>query len=619
MDTTIVNSKNKYKKYLAENSIFYNKRTIAKTDLSVFAIVRRLLREFYELRSKLLFIMFMGLIANVMSAVFPWFSKVLIDKILPQKEISILQIACLGLLIIALISVMLGFVQDYISNVLSGNLGFYLKNRIMKHLQILPLYTIQKLKIGGIISSIQQDSEAVSNLFIETIVSPFNALVMFLIAIISLFIINWKVSILCMVFSAIICWIGYFVFNIMRPFQVALREDNSSISSKISEIFGGIQIVRSFCRENRARRIFGNDIGFLWRKILYGNFIGIFVQKSTWLIFYLIQVSIWLFGGYNVIKGTMSIGDIVVFISFIPWIFNPIFNIMALFSQTQKSIACAERIFKLLEERPDTADNKNMISINSINESIEFHNVSFKYPDGIKALNNVSLNIPKGKVTALVGPSGSGKSTIISLLSRFYNVTEGKILIDNINIRDIKVSAYRKLLSLVLQEPYLFDGTIAQNISFGKQDASFEEIERSAKIAHCHEFILKMEKKYETIVGERGTKLSVGQKQRIALARALITDPQILILDEATSNLDSESEGFIQDALKVVLKNRTCIVIAHRLSTIIDADNIIVLDKGEVIEQGSHSELIMKREKYFNMYNKQIEKVKLSLNYWEIT
>lgn len=534
----------------------------------------------------------------------------MIDSILPRKDINILQVAGITLIIIILIAVVTSFMQDFMCNVLSGNFAFNIKNHIMKHLQNLPIPTIQKMKAGGIASKLQQDCEVMSNLPFEIIISPLNALVMFSVAITSLSLVNWKVSVLCVAFSIIIFFIGFFVFNIMHPFQLTLREHNSTINAKITEIFSGIQIVRCFRRENRVRRLFESEIGFFWRKTLYGNILGIFVQKLTLLIFYLMQISIWFIGGYYIIKGTMSLGDVVVFVSFVPWIFNPIFNIMAFFPQVQKSLACAEKIFELLDEKIDIVDTEDALNIESIKEGIKFHNVSFKYLDGSEVLSNVSFTIPKGKVTAVVGPSGAGKSTITNLLLGFYDVNSGKITIDDTNIKQIKIGAYRKLLSFVPQDTFLFDGTIAENISFGKFDANMEEIEKVAKITHCDEFIIEMKNKYETNVGERGTKLSGGQKQRIALARAIISNPQLLILDEATSNLDSISEGLIQDALNLISQNRTCVVIAHRLSTIINADNIVVLNKGKVIEQGSHSELLRNQGMYFKMYSKQIKKKK---------
>lgn len=486
----------------------------------------------------------------------------------------------------------------------------------MKHLQKLPLMKIQELKVGGIISRLQQDTETMSGLLFEAIVSPFNAGIMLIIALCSLFLISWKVTIIFTAFSFLIGGIGYFIFNIMMPFQKELREDNSKINSQLAEVFGGILVVRSFCKEQTVKREYGYNVGLLWRKTLYGNILGISVNRAVWFVFYLTQIFIWLSGGYSIINSKMSIGDLVVFISFIPFVFNPILNILASFSQLQQSLACADRTFDLLDEKIEVDISGTPFILNDIKRGIEFNDVTFDYPDGTRALKNISIKIPKGKITAFIGPSGGGKTTLINLISRFYEVTEGKITIDDTNIRDICLCNHRKKISLVLQEVFLFDGTIKENISYGNPKVKQNEIEKAAKIANCHDFIQKLKKQYDTEIGERGVRLSCGQKQRIALARALLTNPQILILDEATSNLDSESEALIQKSLKEIFKDRTSIIIAHRLSTILEADNIVVIEEGEVVEQGDFDELMKKKGRFVEMYNNQVKKKELEQNYW---
>ena len=624
MNTKTTSSRQQFRSFIRDNGLFSFKCRKEpdqgpKNGRSLLQIILRLLKEFKEQRKQLLVVIGLGFIVNILAAAFPWAAKYMIDNIIPQKSVSLLVIACIVLMFIGIIDVVLNYFRNYKTNTISGNFSVSIKNRMMRHLHKLPLVRIQELKVGGIISRLQQDTDAMSGLLFEIIVSPLNALVMLIIALSSLFLINWKVSIFCIIFSFCIGGIGYFIFNIMLPFQKLLREDNSDINTQLTEAFNGITVVRSFCKENTIKREYGHGIGLLWRKTLYGNIVGISVNRSIWFVYYLMQTSIWLLGGYSVIHGSMTIGDVVVFISFIPFIFNPIFNIMALFSQIQQSVACAERTFDLLDEEPYIPfATKNKTNIKTIQEGLKFENVSFTYPDGTKALKNISITIPKGRVTALVGSSGGGKTTLTNLVLRFYEVTEGKITIDGINISELNLSNYRKMLSLVLQEVFLFDGTVKDNICFGNSKASQGKVEKVARIAHCHEFIQDLEKKYDTLIGEKGAKLSGGQKQRIALARALLTDPQLLILDEATSNLDSESEDLIQTALKEIYKNRTTLVIAHRLSTILDADNIIVIEDGKVAEQGSYKELLEKDGRFAAMYNKQMKKNKIAQNYWDM-
>jgi ABC-type multidrug transport system fused ATPase/permease subunit len=322
----------------------------------------------------------------------------------------------------------------------------------------------------------------------------------------------------------------------------------------------------------------------------------------------MLTACIWMYGGWLTLQGIMSTGDLIAFTAFTNWLFNPIFTLMASLSNLQVSLACTERVFRLLDEPIAMPDSNEAKDAEHMKEGIVFENVSFSYPDGTQAIDNINLNIPRGKVVALVGSSGSGKTTITNLIMRFYDVTSGTLMLDGQDIRELKLSSYRKLISTVLQDVFLFDGSIRENIAYGYPEASNEEVVSAATIANCHQFIMELDEGYETVVGERGVKLSGGQKQRIALARAIVTNPDILILDEATSALDSESEELIQQALYRIFQNRTSIVVAHRLSTIMDADKIVVFDNGKIIEEGNHEQLINKRGRYFELYTTQMKK-----------
>ncbi|CAL7961855.1 putative multidrug export ATP-binding/permease protein YgaD [Gammaproteobacteria bacterium] len=536
---TNFSSRYKYKSFIKENGLFASKNKVKSSDhknnKSLRLIILRLSKELKEKRFQLVLIIGTGFIINMLAAAFPWTGKYFIDNIIPQKSSILLIASCAALMIIGIVDVGLNTLLDYKINIIGGNFSLFIKNRMMRHLQKLPLIRIQELKVGGVISRLQEDTDTMSGLLFEIIVSPLNAFTMLIIAFASLFLISWKVSIVCVVFSFFVGVVSYFIFNIMQPVQKSLREDNSIIVMQLSEVFSGTTAVRSFCKELSVRRKYGNNIGLLWRKSLYGNVVDIFVNRTLLLIYYCTEIFIWLFGGYSVISGKMTVGEVVVFISFVPYVFNPVFNIIASFSKLQKSLACADRVFGLLDEKIDTVDdNKNAITINKIKDGIKFNNVTFCYPDSTRALENISIKIPKGKVTAIVGPSGSGKTTLINLILRFYKVTDGKITIDDININELNLRSYRKMLGLVLQEPFMFDGTVKENISYGNSKAQQDEIERVAKVANCHEFIQKLKYGYDANIGERGVKLSGGQKQRIALARALLPNPQILILDEAT-------------------------------------------------------------------------------------
>jgi ATP-binding cassette, subfamily B, bacterial len=610
MNDKIISSRKRYLSFIKDNGLFsFNKHTKGyKKAKSLCAVVIRLLKEFKEQRSRLIVVMVVGFVVNIATAIFPWMGKYMIDTIIPQHSTILIIISCAILMIVGTIDVGLNFFRDYTINVLTSSFSVSIKNRIMQHLLKLPLTKIQELKVGGIISRLQQDLDTMSELIFGGIVIPFNAIIMLMIALFSLFLINWKISVLCIIFSFCIGIVDWFIIRSMQSFQKNLREDNSAISTQLTETFSGITVVRSFCQEKTIQSEYGRNIDLLWRKTLYGRMVGVSAKRIIWLINYLMQASIWLFGGYSVINGNMTVGGVVVIIFFIPFIFKPIFNIMVLLPQFQKSLACAERAFELLDEESDIIDSENSTVIKQIKQGLEFHRVTFDYPDGARALKNVSIKIPKGKITALVGPSGGGKTTLINLILRFYKVSSGKITADGIDISELNLLCYRKMLSLVLQEVFLFDSTVKENISFGNRKACQEEIEAVAKIANCHEFIQDLESKYDTFIGEKGVKLSGGQKQRIALARALLTSSQILIFDEATSNLDSESEELIQDALKNILKERTIIISAHRLSTILDADNIIVIEEGNIVEQGNYEELMSKNGRFATMHNAHLGK-----------
>ena len=550
-----------------------------------------LLRYFAELkmrRSRIVFILVMILVNTLLQAVMPWSGKFIIDNILSLRDLSVLVAFCAVLLCIGVSNVALNFMQDYIINTFLGTIVTNIKRKMMQHLQVMPLEKVQELKVGGIISRLQNDAERMSALLQMGLFSPFRAILMLTVGLGSLFFLNWRLTLVCLVFAAVVVVAAYFIFNTMRRFHKKLREEVSALTARLSETFSGIQVVRAFRRERSESFNFVVDNQFIYRKYLHGNSISMVVHRVIWVIYWCMLVAVYLYGGYHVITNRMSIGGLVVFISFIDWLFQPIFMIMSSFAEMQVSLACVEHVFELLDEPLTITDAANAKSVRTIAKAIVFEKVEFAYPNGTKAITDLDLTIPRGRITALVGPSGAGKSTITNLVMRFYDVTGGRILIDGEDIRNCTLGAYRGLSSLVLQDTFLFDGTVIDNIAYGKPDATLAEVIAAAKTAHCHEFVDTLEKKYETVIGERGVKLSGGQRQRLALARAILTDPELLILDEATSNLDSESEELIQDAMKKIFAGRTIIVIAHRLSTIMDADNIVVLEKGKKVEDGTH-------------------------------
>lgn len=571
-----------------------------------------ILRIFTPYRKQLALLLTLSLLGVASNASMPWAGKIFIDIIFPSKNLRWHCYAIIVLTIIAALSILITFMQDLTARRVIGNFATSMKRQMMKHLQQLPLARLQDLKVGGIMTRLQSDTDAMAGLMHQGLLTPFNALLMLGTSLVSFYLISPKVMFVALFFITGIVGISYFFFRVMRPFQKAMREELSKIGGHLNETFGGIQVVRAFRRERGESKAFGVATDLLWRKSLHATILNMVAHRSIWTIYKALTISFWGYGGYLVIKGELQVGDLVVFVAFTDWFFGPVFMIMHSFTELQTSLACAERVFDLLDEPIAMPDRPGSVFAESIEGDITFDKVVFEYPDGTRALNSLDLVIPHGKVTALVGPSGAGKSTVTNLVMRFYDVTEGEIKIGDRDIRDFKLASYRRLMSLVLQDVFLFDGSVKDNISYGLPGAKQEEVEAVAKIAHAHEFVEELEKKYDTVIGERGVKLSGGQKQRVALARAIIANPQVLILDEATSSLDSESEGFIQDALRHIFVNRTTLVIAHRLSTVLDADNIVVLDKGTKVEEGKHEELLERKGRYYDLYTKQMKKVERS-------
>ncbi len=559
-------------------------------------------------RRHLAVLLILSVLMNLTNACLPWSPKLFLDYLLPKKDTGLLITGVIAFACVGLLSMGLQAVHDLLARRVMGNFIAAMRRRMIKHLQQLSLDRLQELKVGGVVSRLQSDTEAMAGLLQGGVITPLNALQMMLICLGSLLFINWKVMLVCLAFCGMVVAAAYIFFRKIRPFQKALREELAGITAYCTEIFGGIRVVRAFGRERAENLAYGLGTHLLWRKNFHAMLLNIVLHRAVFSIYVLLNAAIWGVAGYYFLKGQLSMGEVMVFFFFIRWLFMPIFMIMSSFAELQRSLVCAERVFDLLDEPVVMPDAPNAKPINTLREGIEFDQVSFKYPDGTQALEQVSFAIPAGKVVALVGPSGAGKSTVSNLVMRFYDVSSGRIMLDNADIREFKLADYRSLLGLVLQDVFLFDGTIRENIAYARPHATQDEIEAAARVAHCHEFITALEDGYDTLVGEKGVKLSGGEKQRIALARAVLANAQLLILDEATSNLDSESEALIQDALRNIFKNRTTLVIAHRLSTVMDADKIVVLDHGRKVEEGAHQDLLARRGRYWELYTRQMEK-----------
>jgi ATP-binding cassette subfamily B protein len=483
-----------------------------------------------------------------------------------------------------------------------------LRQRLNDHLLKLSLARIADYKTGGIVSRIMGDVDGVVGGVQNAIIQPINAFFRISCVLAILLTMDWRLCVVTALFAPPILVVHLFMFRRLRPLWRNIADDRSTISARLTDTFSGIRVVRSFRRERSESKEFGASQGTMIRKQRFTAL----MQRALgtgWAIFVPAMgvVVIW-YGGARVLSGSLKLGDLVLFQGYMFMLLGPITSMIESIQNLQQNLASMDRMLDVLGQPMDMPDSANAKDTRHASGHLQVQDVSFAYTADRPVLRNVTLDIPAGTTMAIVGPSGSGKTTLVNLVARFFDVSTGRITLDGVDIRDIQREAYRALFAMVLQDVYLFDGTVLENIAYGRRHATRDEIIAAAQQANAHEFISAMEKGYDTHIGERGGKLSGGQKQRISIARAILADPTILILDEATSALDTRSEKMIQGSLNALMSDRTTLVIAHRLSTIVHADCIVVLDDGKVIEQGTHEELLEKRGFYYNMFTQQFER-----------
>ena len=396
-----------------------------------------------------------------------------------------------------------------------------------------------------------------------------------------------------------------FAFIRLRPLFRKRGELNATATGRLGETLGGIRIVKSYTAEKREGRIFGSNVDALFENVKKAVTAMAGVSAGSTVIFGTVGVLMILVGGRSILSGAMTLGDFVMYIFFTGLVAAPLVQISSISTQLSEAFAGLDRIREIRSRSTELEQDQARVPLPVVVGHIAFEDVSFAYTEGVPVLKHISFEAPAGTTTALVGSSGSGKSTLASLVLAFNRPQSGRVLIDGQDQAEIRLGDYRSHLGVVLQDNFLFDGTVADNIVYSRPDASKEEVREASRIAHCDEFITSFENGYDTVVGERGVKLSGGQRQRIAIARAILADPKILILDEATSSLDSESESMIQDGLRSLRTGRTTFVIAHRLSTIISSEQILVIEDGEIVERGHHEELLEKGGRYRELYDRQ--------------
>lgn len=538
----------------------------------------------------------------------PLSTKVLIDRVVGQHNIHLLLPLIGGLLLAVCLQAGTSVTLAQMLGRASWTLITGLRIQLQKHIGRLPISFYDANRTGTLVSRIISDVELIGNLMGTGLVEFMGGL---LTAVLTFCVLMWiSVKLTLIIFTVIGLFIFAIkkVFGVMRPIFKRRIEIQADLTGRLNESLGGIRVIKSYRAEEREAATFEKGAKILLANLIKGVNANSAMSLSSTLVIGSIGALVMFFGAHEILGGKMTLGSYVTYNVFLAYMIAPLFQIVSVASQVTEAIAGLDRTYEILAEKEEDDDPRRVHKYEGeLAGSIIFDNVDFAYEPDKPVLKNVSFIAAPGTVTALVGPSGSGKSTTISLVSAFHSPTSGQVLVDGLDLATVELGSYRTHLGVVLQESFLFHGTIRDNISFARPDASDEEVLEAAKIARVDEFVRSFPEGYQTIVGERGVKLSGGQRQRISIARALLADPRILILDEATSSLDSESEALIQEGLSQLMKGRTTLVIAHRLSTIRQADQILFFESGRIRERGTHAELMAERGLYYNLYNRQYQ------------
>jgi len=546
------------------------------------------------------------IVSSILRLVEPYLVRTIIDLGIVAHNLEVVNRVAILWLAFQLIGAIAEYGRIQILNRTGQNILFDLRQELFNHLQWLSLRFYDGRPVGRIMSRVTNDVEAINamiNMGLVTIVSQSVSLI----GIIGvMFALNARLALMAFAVVPGMVWIVVRLRPIMETSWRNVRRANSNINTNLNESLTGIRVTQAFCREEVNIAKFGelNDAYYktfmraIKIEILFWPLVDIFGMTGTCLV-------VWM-GARLVLSGELTIGYIMAFVDYLWRFWEPISAISRVYSRVLSAMASAERIFEYLDTRPEIMDATNAQPLPTIRGEVSFEQVNFRYNDGDKyVLNDINFHVQPGQTVALVGPTGAGKTSIISLLMRFYDPQEGRVLIDGRDLREAQLASVRSQIALVLQDSFLFSGSIAENIRYGRMEATQEDIERVAKAVQVDRFVEHFEDRYEHQVNERGSRLSVGQRQLICFARALLADPRILILDEATSSVDTQTESMIQEAMRTLLKGRTAFIIAHRLSTIRKSDCILVIDQGRIVERGTHDELLAADGHYAHLYRRQ--------------
>ncbi|MFL0084625.1 ABC transporter ATP-binding protein [Tenacibaculum maritimum] len=554
-------------------------------------------------------LVFIGLILIVLSRlsslVLPWKSKQLLDEVIPNKDYEQLY----KLLIIVgsamLIQAITSFLLTKILSIQAQYLISELRAQVQKKVLSLPIHFFDDTKSGALVSRIMSDVEGVRNLIGTGLVQLLGGTITAVVATILLIRISLSMTFFVLIPVTIFGIVALKAFKYIRPIFRKRGVINAQVKGRLTETLAGVRVIKAFNAETQEHQSFEKGVYLLFENVKKSLTATAFMTSASTFLLGIASTGIMGIGGYKIMEGELSIGDFLSFTLLLGFMIAPIVQMSNIGSQLTEALAGLDRTEELMNMQGEEEDVKRTISLETVKGNLVFDKVSFAYEEGKNVLEDISFIVPEGSVTALVGSSGSGKSTIAGLVATFLNSTRGLITIGGKDLSKVRLNSYRKHLGVVLQDEFLFEGTIRENVLFARPNATEEELQSAVSAAYVDEFTDRFENGLDTLIGERGVKLSGGQRQRLAIARAILADPKIIILDEATSSLDTESEALIQKSLSKLIKNRTTIVIAHRLSTIKQADQILVIESGSIVERGTHKKLIEVAGRYHDLYTYQ--------------
>ncbi len=517
-----------------------------------------------------------------------------------------LQRVCVVIIILILFKNLFSYLQAYFMAFVEQGVIKDIRDDLYRHINKLSLSYYHKTRTGHIISRITNDVTLINNGISASFVTLVKNPLLIFVSLGLAFIVSWQLSLIALIVAPFSLGIIGWISLKLRKQTIDSQEKLANVTNVLQETITGVRIVKAFAMEDFEIKKFMNETRQYFNTLIKINITRNLASPLTEFLGICVGVGILWFGGDMVLRGKLITPDeFIFFLLLIFSIMQPVKELTSVNNRIQEALAAGSRVFSVLDLEPTVKNADNPISKDQFNDAIRFDNVSFYYNKGALVLQNLNVNVNKGEILAIVGPSGSGKSTMVDLLPRFYDPVQGAIYMDDINIRDIEIAGLRRLMGFVTQETILFNDSVRNNIAYGLEEKSLDDVIGAAKIANAHEFIEKLPQAYDTNIGERGVTLSGGQRQRLAIARAILKNPPVLILDEATSALDTESEVLVQQAIERLMKNRTTFVIAHRLSTILNADRIIVLEQGKIVELGTHSELVNQPGLYQKLYNMQ--------------